>query len=156
MTKYLTYYTNEEEAKDFLVRHGLHSPKAGSRWDYEWVLDQLLGRTISKIECGEQYSDELIFHFIGGLVVKFHHEQDCCESVTIEDIIGELDDLVGAPLLQCEEVTNRDQNVKPHEYSDSYTWTFYKFATRKGFVTVRWLGESNGYYSESVNVALGE
>jgi hypothetical protein len=37
---------------------------------------------------------------------------------------------------------------------ESYTWTFYRFGTRRGSVTVRWLGHSNGYYSEGVSVEI--
>ena len=80
----------------------------------------------------------------------FYHSQDCCEHVRIEDIVGDLSDLVGEPLLIADEVDG--ESPADFEAYDSYTWTFYKFATRKGYVDVRWLGESNGYYSESVNL----
>ncbi len=83
---------------------------------------------------------------------KFLHWQDCCESVYIESVVGDLSDLEGEPLLIAEEVSGEIPEAKEDEYIDSRTWTFYKFATRKGYVDVRWLGESNGYYSESVDL----
>jgi len=83
---------------------------------------------------------------------KFYHYQDCCESVYIESIVGDLSDLEGEPLLIAEEVSGEIPKAREDEYIESRTWTFYKFATRKGYVDVRWLGESNGYYSESVDL----
>ena len=83
-------------------------------------------------------------------VFTFLHYQDCCESVSIEDIVGDLSDLEGEPLLIAEEVSGEAPVLDG--YHECVEWTFYKFATRKGYVDVRWLGESNGYYSASVDL----
>ena len=82
---------------------------------------------------------------------SFFHYQDCCESVTIDDIVGDLSDLVGEPLLIAEEVSGEAPVEFDELHHEVVEWTFYKFATRKGYVDVRWMGESNGYYSTSVN-----
>lgn len=111
----------------------------------------LLGKILSNIE--NKNNEELIFTLVNGEKYKLYHRQDCCEDVKIEDIIGDLDDLVGSPILMAEEVTSENKNpegVPGKEYQDSFTWTFYKLATIKGYVTIRWYGESNGYYSEEV------
>lgn len=116
---------------------------------------ELLGKTLIRIENSD---DELTFTTSEGSVYRLYHQQDCCENVYIEDICGDLHDLVGSPLVEIEEIGNADKpltckdNLRPtHEIDESYTWTFYKFRTAKGFVTVRWYGSSNGYYSESVD-----
>ena len=108
----------------------------------------LMGKTLTTIV---NKDDELIFTTNEGEVFKAFHDQDCCESVTIEDIEGDLNDLIGTPILWAEEATNTEDTFGKIEFPDSFTWTFYKLATIKGYVTIRWLGESNGYYSESVS-----
>ena len=113
--------------------------------------EDLIGKVLSNIE--NKDDTELIFTLDNGEKYRLYHEQDCCEGVSIEDIIGDLDDLIGSPILMAEEVTHGNENPEgvPYKgYQDSFTWTFYKLATIKGYVTIRWYGESNGYYSESV------
>jgi hypothetical protein len=113
----------------------------------------MIDNTVTVFECmlGAVLSDAdgYIFKATDGRVFEFYHEQDCCEFVSIYDICGDLSDLIGLPLLVAEEVTCDEPSGV--NCNDSYTWTFYKFATVKGSVTIRWLGESNGYYSESVD-----
>jgi len=109
--------------------------------------EELKGKILSKIE--NKDNAELIFTLDNGEEYILYHSQDCCESVYIEDIEGDLQNLVGTPILQADESTNSEDKLDREIY-DSFTWTFYKLATIKGYVTIRWLGESNGYYSESV------
>jgi len=105
----------------------------------------LKGKIISKIE-NNNY-DEILITLDNGEKYKLYHDQNCCESVSIESIDGDLKDLIGNPLLIAEEVSNEDNTVQ----DEHHTWTFYKLSTIKGSVTIRWHGTSNGYYSESVD-----
>ena len=115
-------------------------------------LKDLLGKTMTIVE--NVNDEELVFTTADGKRYKLYHYQNCCEQVTIESVVGDLADLVGEPLLVAEESSGETPADYKFEYEpESYTWTFYKFATRKGYVDVRWLGESNGYYGEGVDFA---
>ena len=124
-------------------------------------ISELLGKTLTKVDVG---SDEIVFFTTCGRVFSMSHHQDCCESVSIEDIAGDTKDLIGHPITMAEEssgdkryrepleqITDRLKGVQPEESSESQTWTFYKLATIKGYVDIRWYGTSNGYYSESAD-----
>jgi len=134
----------------------------------------LIGKTLKEITVSD--SDEQI-DFITDDDERYRmlHHQDCCEDVLVDDIIGDLDDLIGAPVLEAREASNSGDDVEGfwrEMYDDeefvlqkmagfpdlpemnrdeSETWTFYIISTIKGSVTIRWYGTSNGYYSERVD-----
>jgi hypothetical protein len=115
----------------------------------EITVEVLVGKVLTNIE---NKSDEIIFHCSDGKKYMMYHSQDCCESVEVEDIIGDLEDLIGSPIIRAtEDSSDKNPEGVTKEYQDSFTWTFYNIATAKGHVTIRWYGESNGYYSESVD-----
>lgn len=114
--------------------------------------EDLKGKVLSAVD-GKIGGDEIVFTLENGDKYMLFHEQDCCETVEIIDIIGDLPDLVGSEILRAEEVVSdtHPDDKKDMEAIDSYTWTFYKLATIKGSVTIRWYGTSNGFYSERVS-----
>jgi hypothetical protein len=97
----------------------------------------------------EESSDELIFTTSDNKKYKMYHSQDCCENVSIEDITGDLKDLLNSPIIVAEESSEDGSAAQVSD--DSSTWTFYKLATVNGWVDIRWYGSSNGYYSEGVD-----
>lgn len=131
--------------------------------------EQLQGRICTKVEHrkpGGGDPEQIYFELDTGEKYSLLHERDCCEDVYVEDIIGDLNDLVGTPLVFVEESTNSkdpypsefgverpsDEEVRRDYWrNDSFTWTFYRFRTVKGDVSIRWFGSSNGYYSEDVS-----
>ncbi len=114
--------------------------------------EPLEGKIITEIV---QSPEEILFIFNDGRKAKMYHQQDCCESVYIEDIAGDLDDLLNTPILKANEDTSTNEDDEEDIYEHS-TWTFYNISTIKGSVTIRWFGCSNGYYSESVDCCWEE
>ena len=106
-------------------------------------IDDLVGKVIK----GLAYSDEYFQILTDDCVYAFYHEYSCCESVWLTQVDGISDKLIGSLIIMAEVVTDE----KDTEYGH-ITWTFYKIGTIKGMIDFRWCGESNGYYSESVDL----
>ena len=110
------------------------------------IFEDMIGKNFDKVY---QYADDyIIFEKDGVPEFIFYHNQDCCESVFVEDIVGNLSDLSSGVITEAEEYSKEGECG---EYGEHTTYTFYKFSSNKGGVNIRWLGESNGYYSEAVD-----
>lgn len=112
----------------------------------------LNGKTISSISLVGD--DRVSISTTDGKEYVMFHSQDCCESVAIYDILGNLQSLVGLPLTVAREEVSSDwpEGIEKPEYLESFTWTTYFFETEASKVYIRWYGSSNGWYSESVQL----
>ena len=104
---------------------------------------ELKNKTFEKIF---RYDDAVFFMNPENNYVLYH-DQDCCEDVYIEDISGDLSDLVGHKILVAEASSQNDESA-----DESATWTFFKLTTLTSNVTIRFYGSSNGYYSEDADL----
>lgn len=115
-------------------------------------VELLVGKTLSAATNVD--NERIVFEATDGTTYNMFHSQDCCESVSVEDVCGDLSDLVFTPIISAsEETSDKNPDGVEKSYQDSFTWTFYRISTIKGTVVIRWYGESNGYYSESVDFA---
>ena len=104
------------------------------------------GSLVGKTLVGLIQDHDYIIFFTEDEVFYMYHNQNCCESVTIESVVGDWNDVIDTEILTANESTDGGET----DYG-TYTWTFYTLRTIKGTVDLRWHGESNGYYSESVD-----
>jgi hypothetical protein len=112
----------------------------------ELTLKSLLGKTLISIEGATVGQDEIIFD-TADQRFRMYHEQDCCESVRVHSVTGNINKLIGSAITSALE----ERPDEPLEGSESHTWTLFTLRTKKGKVEIKWLGESNGYYSEGVS-----
>ena len=111
------------------------------------LCSDLIFRTVKEVRGAKYGSNEVVLVMEDGTEWTFFHEQECCENVQVEEVHGDPSDLVGAELLHAQK-----NSVSRDADPDLIVDTFYHFRTHKGTVTIRWLGESNGYYSVSVSL----
>lgn len=108
------------------------------------LFSDLIGKTILITQGVDTCSEEVYFQCADGTIYKMHHYQSCCESVFLEDIVGDSEDLCG--VVRDARVYTQDDDSSPDA-----CFTFYIIQTDKGAVTLRWFGSSNGYYSIDVS-----
>lgn len=102
---------------------------------------------VGKKVLGIYYDEENFQILTDDCVYAFYHQQDCCESVWLTQVDGISDKIIGSRIVIAEVATDE----KDTEYGH-ITWTFYKIGTNKGMIDFRWQGESDGGYSEIVNL----
>ena len=109
--------------------------------------EQIQGMAITAVVYKE-VNESLLIHLNTHVLEMIHH-QDCCETVYLADVVGSFEDLIGYPLL---EVSESIVGIATADMSS--TASYYNFKTVKASVQLRWVGESNGYYSETVDCYL--
>jgi hypothetical protein len=68
-------------------------------------ISELLGKIITKIDKSD---DEILFTIDDGTQYRMYHSQDCCESVYVDDIADDLNDLIGSQITMAEEITSNE------------------------------------------------
>lgn len=125
-------------------------------------LQKAAGLEIDTITGFHEGSERLTIHFTDHSKLTFYHEQDCCELVALWDLAGDPADVMKTPehpggvVYEITKTTNSSDPPPPSTanfYVDdsSFTWTFFRIITNKGTLVLRWLGSSNGCYSEDVS-----
>ena len=118
--------------------------------------EDLKGLTITKVEMlisdakwQKNYDNQInqvLLTMSDGSRYLLYHEQDCCEDVYLEQIIGYPEHLIGSEILEA-----KTESDEFGDMGDDVTeLTFHHVKTAKGTVVFKWNGSSNGYYNMGV------
>ena len=112
---------------------------------------ELKSKTIKEINGLKKDGREVYIRTNDG-TYKLYHEQDCCEYVRIVKVIGNVDELIGEVIFAEEDAGANEPDWYNESFNDSHTWTKYVLKTENTSLEFWYLGESNGYYCESVSI----
>jgi len=106
---------------------------------------EFIGKTLTAIS-------EDSFSFTDGTRYAFHHFQDCCENVRLECSNG-TGDMLASPIKEFSDSSEEPITHANYNYYESHTWTTYTIICENGaWRKYYFLGESNGYYGETMNI----
>lgn len=91
---------------------------------------------------------DITFILRDGDVLVYNAVGDCCSSSFIEDI-DDLQVLQNCKFLEVSSVSGETKEIEDCEVSK---WTFYKFKTTKGYATLSFRNDSNGYYNGNLEL----
>ena len=112
---------------------------------------ELVGKTFTHVTGCHKDSEEIVFETEKEWY-KLGTTYDCCASICVASFDGDVEDLIDTPILEatCE---FSELSKQEYEANDNYAkpyWCFYKLKTIKGYVTIRWIEDNNGFYSVDV------
>ena len=113
-----------------------------------FTFELVKGKTIVEVVGLKKQEESVVLKLDYNSELEFYHEYSCCEDFWLEDFEFSGKSIIGAKIL---DVILVSENQDVTEWG-TMTWTFYKVQTDKGELFMRWCGESNGYYSEDVDI----
>jgi hypothetical protein len=112
---------------------------------------ELKGQIVKEITGLEKDSPEVFIRVDNG-TYKLYHEQDCCEYVRVVKVIGNVNELIGEVIFAEEDAGANEPDWHTEYVDESHTWTKHVLKTENAILEFWFLGESNGYYNESVSI----
>jgi hypothetical protein len=120
-------------------------------------LEAIIGETVTGIDFfNDPYRrlpKEVLITMKSGKQLRLYHDQDCCETVELVSIDGDICKLIGKPILSTELGVDEDYDG-PEIGDDSGTETKITLRCDDETVIMRWIGESNGYYGEQLDFEI--
>lgn len=117
-------------------------------------MNDLLGETPIEVKRDEYDDNESVyFKMESGREFMLVHRQSCCESVHIESIDADTNLLLDFPIVTAyESYQSMDESNHADRFYESGTWSFYHIGNRLNTLVIRFVGFSNGYYSETAQL----
>ncbi len=108
----------------------------------------LVGEVLDAVDIDRE-KDQILLTTRSGRNFLVYHKQNCCETVAISGQDGSFDKLIGKPIVEARDIT---VDTSEEAAGSSQTTTILVFRVDDQTVISRWIGDSNGYYSESVDI----